>query len=99
MPAYRIKRRAEKDLREIALYTMRTWGRDQTVRYRRKLEESFELLSSNPSLGRHCDSILPGLRRFEVGKHVIFFQYEPHGVAIARILHQKMLPFQSRFEA
>ena len=98
MPAYRIRRAAEDDLREIARYTMRTWGSDQTVRYRHKLEECIAFLSRNPMLGRSCDAVFPGLRRFEVGRHVIFYRHEPTEILVLRILHQAMLPVRSRFE-
>jgi plasmid stabilization system protein ParE len=34
------------------------------------------MLGDNPNMGRRCDDILPGLRRHEHGKHVLFFQQE-----------------------
>ena len=99
MPAYRLKGAAEKDLREVVRYTIRIWGLNQAVRYRRQLEACLQLLSGNPSLERHCDRLQPGMRRFEVGKHVIFYMLEPEEIVIVRILHQQMLPTKSRMEA
>ena len=83
---------AEEDIDQITAYTTRTWGWRQTNRYLAKLEDGFELLAQNPSIGRSCDSIRPGLRRFEIGKHVVFFILEPNGIQIVRMLHQQMIP-------
>lgn len=89
---------AEEDIDQITAYTTRTWGWRQTNRYLAKLEDGFDLLVLNPSIGRACDSICPGLRRFEIGKHVVFFILEPNGIQIVRILHQQMIPTKSHFE-
>jgi len=89
---------AEEDIDLIASYTTRTWGWRQTNRYLAKLEDGFELLAENPSIGRSCDSIRPGFRRFEIGKHVVFYIPDPSEVLIVRVLHQQMLPSRSYFE-
>lgn len=98
MSAYRLARLAESDLKSIVRYTMKTWGRVQTIRYRQRLQGCFQLLADNPSIGRRCDSIRPGLRRFEHGKHVVFYLAQPEEVLIVRVLHQQMIPAKSRFE-
>ena len=77
---------------DIAIYTLRTWGEDQTARYLDDLEARCRKLADNPSSGRPCDHIRPGLRRMEQGKHVVFFRREPGGILISRILHERMLP-------
>ena len=89
---------AEEDIDLIAAYTTRTWGWRQTNHYLAMLEDGFNLLAQNPSIGRSCDSIRPGLRRFEIGKHVVFFILEPNGIQIVRILHQHMIPAKPHFE-
>jgi plasmid stabilization system protein ParE len=38
------------------------------------------------------------LRRFEVGKHVVFYRLNPGGIRIVRVLHQQMIPAKLRFE-
>ena len=89
---------AEEDIDQITAYTTRTWGWRQTIHYLAKLEDGFNLLAQNPSIGRSCDSIRPGLRRFEIAKHVVFFILEPNDIQIVRILHQQMIPVKSHFE-
>ena len=92
MAAFRFSRRAEADLYDIGVYTIRTWGEAQAQRYLAQLENGCQLLADNPSLGRFCDEVRPGLRRMEQGKHVVFYRQEPRGILISRILHQRMLP-------
>ena len=92
MAAFRFSRRAEADLVGIATYTLRTWGKAQTARYLGDLEAFCRTLADNPSLGRPCDEVRPGLRRTEHGKHVVFYRQDRTGILISRILHQSMLP-------
>jgi len=98
VPAYSVANLAESDIKSVLRYTMKTWGRAQTVRYRQELQNCFQLLADHPSLGRSCDSIHPGMRRLEVGKHVVFYLPEPDGLLIVRVLHQQMVPANFHFE-
>ncbi|MGH7838513.1 MAG: type II toxin-antitoxin system RelE/ParE family toxin [Candidatus Binataceae bacterium] len=92
MAKIRFSRRAETDLYDIGLYSLRTWGEAQTGRYLSRLEDCCQLIADHPARGRSCDEIRPGLRRIEEGKHVVFYREEPDGILISRILHQRMLP-------
>src|SRR5262245_39593524 len=88
MPAYRKTRRADEDLKEIYRYTRRMWGRDQAVRYLRGLEQRFTALAANPLTGIAREDLRPeGLRSVVHGSHVIFYQPQPDGVLIVRVLH------------
>ncbi len=99
MPVVRVSTQAEADIDSIAEYTKDTWGEIQADSYLMKLEDGFELLARNPSIGRSCDQIRRGLRRYEIEKHVAFYVPLRNGVLIVRVLHQRMLPVKSRFEA
>jgi toxin ParE1/3/4 len=88
----RVSAEAESDIDQIAAYTTATWGWRQTDKYLAKLEECFELLAGNPSVGRTCDSIRIGLRRFEIGSHVVFYFPDKVEILIVRVLHDRMLP-------
>jgi toxin ParE1/3/4 len=90
--ALRFSKRAESDLSEIGLYTLQTWGENQAIRYIDDLETCCRKLAGNPLLGRTCNSIRPGLRRLQCGKHVIFYRQEPGGIFVSRILRERMLP-------
>jgi len=91
-PQVRISLEAENDIDQIAAHTTGEWGLRQTDRYLSQLEDGLNLLAGNPAMGRSCDSIRKGLRRFEIGKHVVFYLAEPDGIFVVRVLHQRMLP-------
>lgn len=90
--------RAKQDIDCIAEYTKSTWGWRQADVYLANLEAGIELLAENPAIGRPCEAIEAGLRRLEIGKHVVFYIPFAQTLLIVRVLHQRMLPFHSRFE-
>jgi toxin ParE1/3/4 len=92
--AVRFSRRAEADLFDIATYTLKTCGASQAAYDLDELEACCQSLADNPSLGRACDDVRPGLRRMEQGKHVIFYREHKGGILVSRVLHQRMLPEQ-----
>jgi len=54
-------------------FTIATWSREQAETFLSKLEHAFNLLAKNPGLGRACEVIHLGLRRFEIERHVVFY--------------------------
>jgi toxin ParE1/3/4 len=88
MPSYRKTRRADEDLQEIYRYTRRMWGKAQAVLYVRGLEQRFTALAANPLTGIAREDVRPeGLRSIAHGSHVVFYQPQPYGVLIVRVLH------------
>ena len=83
MARFRLTRRAESDLMEIASYTLERWGEDQTIRYIDDLEACCQQLADNPGLGRACDDIRPELRRMEHGRHDVFYRQEEGGMLVS----------------
>ncbi|OOV86834.1 type II toxin-antitoxin system RelE/ParE family toxin [Oceanospirillum linum] len=65
---------AKTDLREIALLTQRRWGKEQRNAYLKQFDDSFWLLAENLDIGRTCDEIRAGYRKFPQGSHVIFYE-------------------------
>jgi toxin ParE1/3/4 len=57
---------------------------------RRRLIETIEALTEEPSLGRDAEEIRPGYRRQNAGSHVIFYRLATYGIEVVRILHQRM---------
>jgi toxin ParE1/3/4 len=92
MAVFRFRRRAESDLDAIGDFTLRTWGAAQASRYFSALKICCQTLADNPSLGRLCEHIRPGLHRFEHGVHVVFYRRHLNGILISRVLHRSMLP-------
>lgn len=92
MPRYELALLAQRDLRGIDVYTLRTWGLEQTLRYGQSLEENFVRLAASPHLGRLCPNVHPTARHYEHEKHVIFYREMPWGIRVLRVLHERQLP-------
>ncbi|MHB1960658.1 MAG: type II toxin-antitoxin system RelE/ParE family toxin [Acidobacteriaceae bacterium] len=92
MSRYRLSALAELDLADIADYTTDVWGAKQAGLYLDSLVECFDRIAQVRGLGRASDSVHPGFRRIEQGKHVVFYKPRRRDVFIGRILHQNMLP-------
>ena len=91
MAEYRLSKRAEKDLAEIADYTIETFGIEQSRRYRDGLNTCFQTLADNPILGRSATlPLAPELRRYEYQSHVVFYMPEVRDILIVRVLHKSM---------
>jgi toxin ParE1/3/4 len=74
MPNLKLSRKAKADLKSIALYTEREWGREQRNRYILQFDHCFHLLGEKPNLGQRCDEISPGYRQYPQGRHIIFYR-------------------------
>jgi toxin ParE1/3/4 len=88
-PLYRLTRQAAADLRDIYRYTRRRWGKAQAERYASQLQQCCTMLATRPHAGRKREELQPpDLHSFVQGSHVIFYQPQPYGVLIVRILHR-----------
>jgi toxin ParE1/3/4 len=83
----RISARAAMDIRDIARFTIRTFGVNQARRYRDDLQRCFESLADNPMLGRSAEALAAKLRRFELRSHVVFYRPDEGGILVVRVLH------------
>lgn len=91
MGSYTLTNAARADLKSIAAYTQKRWGREQRLRYAKQFDEAFDLLAQSPEAGPHCDAIKPGYRKFANGSHLIFYRAISNvEIEIVRILHKRM---------
>lgn len=91
MAHFRIKGSAKADLKGIAKFTEKTWGRGQRNKYLTEFDLAFHQLTENNELGKACDHIRTGYRALHVGSHIIFYRIgERHSVDIIRVLHKSM---------
>ncbi len=90
MAEYRLSPSAELDLEEIWQHTAQAWSAEQADRYIDVLVDSFQKLAHCPKTAPACDHIRLGYRSFSVGRHMVYFRITPYGVAIVRVLHQRM---------
>ncbi len=74
MARFHLTRTATEDLKAIGRHTQRNWGRRQRDAYLTQLDRRFHALAEMPSLGRACDDIRPGYRRYAEGSHTIFYR-------------------------
>ena len=87
---YRVTPRAAADLNRIATYTLRSWGRRQTTVYLKALSDRFGWLAEHPEIGRARPEILPDLRSFREGSHIVFYRARGTVIEIVGVLHVSM---------
>jgi toxin ParE1/3/4 len=81
---------AQADLDDIWDYGEATWGAAQAETYIRSLQQAVETIAADPRRGRDCAEVRAGYFKFAVGVHMLFYQRTVDGVAVMRILHQRM---------
>lgn len=95
MPKFTLTEKAKSDLKDIARFTQKRWGREQRNKYLASLDNSFQRLVENPSIGKDCseikDEIKEGYQKFPTGRHVIYYRRsEKAPMQIVRVLHESM---------
>lgn len=91
MGSFTLTQKAKADLKSIAVYTQRTWGKEQRNTYVRQFDDTFHMLSGSPVAGSECDFIKKGCRKFPVSSHLVFYRsINQSEIKIVRILHKCM---------
>lgn len=90
MAEYRLSPRAQRDLDGIFDRTVKRWDLAQAIRYTDLIEVACARLAAAPRQSQDCSAIRPGYRRKSVELHVIYFRETDYGIAVIRILHQRM---------
>jgi len=90
MADYRLSPAAERDLEGIWKYTRREWGIGQAERYTDLLTAAFQVLAESPKSAPACDHIRQEYRRRNVELHMIYFRITAYGIAIIRVLDERM---------
>lgn len=78
--------KAQCDLEEIWLYSIKAWGRVQADLYLDTLEQVFETLCSLPELAREYTEISPAVRMHQTGQHVVIYQAQKNQLLVIRVL-------------
>ena len=89
MATYKFAEPAIDDVESLIRYTIGKWGKRQAEAYFSGLERQAQMLAEMPALGK---PVFDGLRVFPYKSHALYFLKEHHGITIARILHESMLP-------
>lgn len=86
MTKYRLLKKAEKDIANIAAYTIQQFGIKQASIYRDGLFRAFDIISDFPLIGSNQDHIKKNIRRHVHEYHSIYYRVDDHGITIFRIL-------------
>jgi toxin ParE1/3/4 len=93
MPSFKLSAKAKIDLKKIAFFTEKRWGRVQRNAYLLQFDQCFHQLADNPAMGTTCDKVRTGYRQFPQGSHLIFYKISDKDIIeIIRILHKNMVP-------
>ncbi len=90
MADYRLSAEADRDIFEIARFTLETWDEAQTDRYLNGLHDTFQELANEPASGTKSGGIRAGYFRRRYRSHMIFYKSRGAGVLIVRVLHVRM---------
>lgn len=85
MPKYRLLKKAEKDIENIAKYTIQKFGIRQAKIYSDDLFKSFEMIAEFPLIGSSQSHIKMNIRRHVHEHHSIYYRVDD-GITIYRIL-------------
>ncbi len=89
--SFTLTRKAKEDLKSIAAYTQRKWGREQRRIYAKQFDDVFHMLADNPDVDNSCDYIKGGYKKFPNSSHIIFYRIlSDEKIEIVRILHKRM---------
>ena len=88
--ALSLSAKARQDFIDILRYTGETWGQNQLIVYRDKIDEALQTIRRNPLLGHRRDDLPATHLIYPVGSHVIIYRTQADKIAVLRILHQRM---------
>jgi len=86
-PRLALSDNADRDLRNILVFTEQQWGKAQRRTYRQRFIEAFAELLRFPELGPARPELGQGIRARRVGQHVVIYQATETELLIVRILH------------
>ena len=74
MSKYKLSIQARDDLKEIYQYTQLNFGINQAKKYLSKITDVLNALSDKILTGRDASLFAHGLRKIEVGSHLVFYR-------------------------
>lgn len=83
---------ARRDLAEAKAWSVRAFGKAQTLRYFAELRDVLERSRQNPGLARDESRLGQGLWSILAGSHVVFYRVNAESIDVVRILHGRMDP-------
>ena len=88
---FKLTNAAYADLKNIAIYTTKTWGAAQCNIYLSMMDATFNEIGCAPKIGTSIDHVREGYFKYPAGKHLIFYRIISNKeIEIVRILHNSM---------
>tara|TARA_B100001146_G_C16118460_1_gene406883 strand:- start:309 stop:644 length:336 start_codon:yes stop_codon:yes gene_type:complete len=90
--SFRLTRRAEASLVEIARWTIETFGLRQAERYEAELLDRCEAILNGQAHSRSCAALVDDaadLRFIRAGEHFVVFLEQPDELVIVDVLHSR----------
>ena len=94
--SYAITRAALADLKDIARYTRKTWGREQEKIYIKGIYDCFDKIVGKETFNSDVSYLKAGCFKCKVNHHFVIFRWIEEGrPEIIRVLHEEMdIPVQ-----
>lgn len=89
-PSLALRAAAERDLRQIADYSLATHGKRAKDAYLGDLGRALDRLINFPEIGAVRDDLNGEPRCLSCREHLIFYTYSEGHVSVLRILHKAM---------
>ena len=90
LTTYKLSKPAEADLAQTLKQGIEIWGITQTIEYADLINDTLELLTKHPQMGRDRSHIKSGIRSFRVESHIVFYREKDNQLEVIRILHKRM---------
>ena len=86
----KFSKQADKDIENIHTYTYINFGQKQAQIYSTNLFNKIQSIVADEIRGRKADFIKQGIKKLEVGSHIILYKEQSNSILIVRILHKSM---------
>ncbi len=87
---YLLSRKAEDDIISIYLYGLEKFGQRQADIYHDGLSRTFELLAQNPLAAAERTEIIPPVRIYPFGAHIVVYRLQDDGnIFVIRVRHER----------
>lgn len=88
---YQLTQQAEEDLKQIARYTVKQWGKKQSLKYADLLEACFLEIVHRSALSRSFSENYPQVKFTRCEHHYVFYMdFENRPPCIIAVLHEAM---------
>ncbi|MFC7292893.1 type II toxin-antitoxin system RelE/ParE family toxin [Hirschia litorea] len=92
MPRLIITKPAERQLENIAEWTLKNWGETQVEMYKHDLNMGLMNILEHPRIGQDVSDLKAGLRKLPVEEHFIYYELKDDAVIIHAFLHGRQNP-------